>query len=185
MRFHRLCPILAALAFALAASLGSATPAITTQPTDQVTAVGANASFTLAATVPSGTLSYKWQVSTDNGTTFTDVTNLAPYSNATTATLSITGATFALQGYRYRGVATQTGGTGPGSIKTGENDKWGGSATVANAMAAVGAFAYSGPTSRDATSALSVANGDNSVKVSAVGSGTCLGSEARFKSTPT
>jgi hypothetical protein len=59
-----------------------------------------------------------------------------------------------------------------GSTKTGENDNWGGSASVANAMAAVGAFAYLGPTSRDATSALSVASGDNSVKVSAVGSGT-------------
>jgi hypothetical protein len=59
-----------------------------------------------------------------------------------------------------------------GSTKTGENDNWGGSPTVANAMAAVGAFAYLGPTSRDATSALSVASGDNSVKVSAAGSGT-------------
>ena len=59
-----------------------------------------------------------------------------------------------------------------GSTKTGENDNWGGSATVANAMAAVGAFAYSGPTSRDATAVLSVPGGDNSVKVSAADSGT-------------
>jgi hypothetical protein len=59
-----------------------------------------------------------------------------------------------------------------GATKAGENDNWGGSATVANAMSAVGAFAYTGPTSRDAAAAMSVARGDNSVKVSAAGTGT-------------
>jgi hypothetical protein len=59
-----------------------------------------------------------------------------------------------------------------GSLKTGENDNWGGSVTLANAMSAVGAFAFTGPTSRDAAVALSVASGDNSVKVSGVGNGT-------------
>ena len=116
MLFSSVRPALASLVFLLTAALAAATPTLTLQPTDQVTTVGGSASFTLAATVPSGTLSYKWQVSTDNGTTFTDITNGAPYSNATTATLTITGATFALQGYCYRGVATQTGGTGAGAI---------------------------------------------------------------------
>lgn len=59
-----------------------------------------------------------------------------------------------------------------GAGKTGENDNWGGSATIANAMAAVGAFAYAEPTSRDAAVALFVASGDNSVKVTALGNGT-------------
>jgi hypothetical protein len=59
-----------------------------------------------------------------------------------------------------------------GPVKTGENDNWGGSATIANAMAAVGAFAYTGPTSRDAAATLAVGSGDNSVRVSAVGNGT-------------
>lgn len=59
-----------------------------------------------------------------------------------------------------------------GPTKTGENDNWGGSVTLANSMAAVGAFALSGPTSRDAAAALSVQSGDNSVKISAVGNGT-------------
>ncbi len=59
-----------------------------------------------------------------------------------------------------------------GSLKTGENDNWGGSATLAGAMAAVGAFAYTGPASLDAAVALPVAKGDNSVKVSAAGNGT-------------
>jgi len=59
-----------------------------------------------------------------------------------------------------------------GSVKTGENDNWGGGASVANAMAAVGAFAYTGPNSRDAAAVLSVPSGDNSFSVSAVGNGT-------------
>ena len=59
-----------------------------------------------------------------------------------------------------------------GTVKTGENDNWDGSAAVANAMAAVGAFAYLGPTSHDAAAALSVASGSNSVRVSATDHGT-------------
>jgi hypothetical protein len=59
-----------------------------------------------------------------------------------------------------------------GSLKTAENDNWGGAVTLANAMAAVGAFAYNAPTSRDAAASLSVASGDNSVRVSAVANGT-------------
>lgn len=59
-----------------------------------------------------------------------------------------------------------------GVVRAGENDNWGGSVALAGAMSAVGAFAYSGPASRDAAAALAVASGDNSVKVSAVGDGT-------------
>ena len=59
-----------------------------------------------------------------------------------------------------------------GPVKTSENDNWGGSPTIANAMSAVGAFAYTWPASRDAAAALAVGSGDNSVRVSAVGNGT-------------
>ncbi len=55
-----------------------------------------------------------------------------------------------------------------------ENDNWGGSATLASGMSAVGAFAYMGPTSRDAAVALSVASGENSVKVSGAGTGSVI-----------
>ena len=37
-----------------------------------------------------------------------------------------------------------------GATKSGENDNWGGSAAITAAMASVGAFAYTGPTSLDA-----------------------------------
>ncbi|MBL9201411.1 MAG: immunoglobulin domain-containing protein [Opitutaceae bacterium] len=59
-----------------------------------------------------------------------------------------------------------------GAGKTGENDNWGGGADVAAAMAAVGAFPYSGPTSRDAAVAASITTRDNSVRVTGVAGAT-------------
>jgi hypothetical protein len=59
-----------------------------------------------------------------------------------------------------------------GSTKTGENDNWGGSAPLTTALAAVGAFAYTGSASKDAATTANITTRDNSVKVSAVGSGT-------------
>jgi autotransporter-associated beta strand protein len=72
-----------------------------------------------------------------------------------------------------------------GANWVGENDNWGGAASVANAMAAVGAFAYMGPASRDAALALSVTNGDNSVKVSGVGGSTGTVIAEIYDATPT
>jgi hypothetical protein len=59
-----------------------------------------------------------------------------------------------------------------GTVKSGDNDNWGGSANLTAAMAAVGAFGYTGGTSLDAAAAVSVPSSSNSVEVSAVGSGT-------------
>lgn len=59
-----------------------------------------------------------------------------------------------------------------GAAKVDENDNWGGTASLANAMAAVGAFAYSGPASRDAAVARNVTGGDNTIRVSGVGNAT-------------
>lgn len=59
-----------------------------------------------------------------------------------------------------------------GSTKTGDNDNWGGSAQLTTDLAAVGAFAFSGPSSKDAAISTSIASRDNSVKVTAVGGAT-------------
>lgn len=72
-----------------------------------------------------------------------------------------------------------------GSTKTGENDNWGGSAALSNAMLGVGAFAYAGPTSRDACAAFSVTTRDNSVKVAAAGAGTGTVIAEIYDATPT
>ena len=59
-----------------------------------------------------------------------------------------------------------------GSTKSGENDNWGGSATLTAALASVGAFAYSGPTSLDAAALANITTRENSVLVSAANTGT-------------
>lgn len=59
-----------------------------------------------------------------------------------------------------------------GSTKTGENDNWGGSSEVTAAMASVGAFSFTGATSLDAAVAANIETRNNSVTVSAAGTGT-------------
>lgn len=54
-----------------------------------------------------------------------------------------------------------------GSAKTTENDNWGGSTSMADAMGAVGAFAFTGPASLDAAVVANVRSRENAVRVSA------------------
>ncbi len=75
--------------------------AITAQPSSSTICAGSNTVFSAAAANATG---YQWQV--DDGSGFTDVTNSGPYAGATTATLSISGATASYNGYQYRLVAT-------------------------------------------------------------------------------
>jgi Fungalysin metallopeptidase (M36)/Secretion system C-terminal sorting domain/Fungalysin/Thermolysin Propeptide Motif/Domain of unknown function DUF11 len=77
---------------------------ITTQPTSSTVCTGVNTTFTIGAT---GATSYQWQVNTGSG--FVDVTNTAPYSGATTATLTITGPAAGMTGYQYRCVLGSCG----------------------------------------------------------------------------
>jgi len=79
-------------------------PAITANPTAVTICAGGTASF---STTASGSgLSYQWQVNTGSG--FTNVTNGGVYSGATTATLTITGVTAAMNGYVYQAVVSGT-----------------------------------------------------------------------------
>lgn len=81
-----------------------ATAAVNTHPSNLTICDGLNASFSITAT---GATSYQWQVNTGSG--FTNLSNGAPYSGVTTATLTITGATAALTGYQYRCVLGSCG----------------------------------------------------------------------------
>lgn len=75
-------------------------PQITTQPQNATICEGSGATFSVAATTGVGTLSYQWQVSTDGGTTFSNL------SGVTSATLALTQVTAGATGYRYRVVVT-------------------------------------------------------------------------------
>jgi subtilisin-like proprotein convertase family protein len=75
-------------------------PAISSQPVATTVCAGGTATFTAAGTGTGATL--LWQVSTDGGGTWTNLTNAAPYSNVTTGTLTINPVTIAMNGYRYR-----------------------------------------------------------------------------------
>ena len=68
--------------------------AISTQPSAASGCPGSSASFSVSATGPG--LSYQWQVSTDGGTTWSDI------SGATSAAYSISSLTPSLNNNRYR-----------------------------------------------------------------------------------
>lgn len=90
-------------------------PTITSQPTDQTVNVGSNASFTVAATPPvnGAYILYRWQVSTDGGTTWNDIVPAV-----TTPTLSLTAVTAGMNGNKYRCILMQGCATTTSNIAT-------------------------------------------------------------------
>jgi hypothetical protein len=95
----------------IAADVASAVT-ITGQPANATTVDGA-ATFTVttSTTGTPGTLTYQWQRQTATGTTWANVSNTGIYSGVTTATLTLTGATVSVDGYKYRVKITSAGGT--------------------------------------------------------------------------
>jgi hypothetical protein len=69
-----------------------------TLPASRAVCVGDNT--TITATANGGPITWQWQVSNNNGVTYTDI------PGATSATLTITNATQLMNNYRYRVVAT-------------------------------------------------------------------------------
>lgn len=74
--------------------------AVGTQPANTTVCNGGNGTISLSAA--GNGITYQWQVSTDGGTSYSDLTNAAPYGGVTTNTLAITGATTGLNNNRYR-----------------------------------------------------------------------------------
>ena len=75
-------------------------PTVTTQPNNSTVCENANTSFTVGG---SGGVTYQWQLSTDGGVNFNNI------SGATSATLNLTAVTFSMNNYRYRCVLTSAG----------------------------------------------------------------------------
>lgn len=81
----------------------TANASITTPPADDEVCEGEDATFSVVA---AGVESYQWQLSTDGGNTWNDI------SGATAATLTVTSTTSAMNNNRYRVVITGCGTTG-------------------------------------------------------------------------
>ncbi len=73
-------------------------------PVNQTICTDKVATFTVAVTAGTGPHTYQWQVSTNNGNTWTNIANGGVYSGATTATLTITAPPVSMSGYQYRAV---------------------------------------------------------------------------------
>ena len=73
---------------------------ITAQPTAKSICATGTTNFSVAATGSSVT--YQWQVSTDAGTSWSNINNGGVYSGATTNMLNLTGVTTSMTGYLYR-----------------------------------------------------------------------------------
>ncbi len=86
-------------------------PVITAQPQNVSVCAGSNATFSVTAT--GSNLTYAWQVSTDGGTTFTNITPAQ-----TASTLTLTGVTVAMNNNQYRVVVTNTAGSVTSSAAT-------------------------------------------------------------------
>jgi subtilisin-like proprotein convertase family protein len=96
---------------------GAAIPAMTTQPADQSLCAGGSLSFIAAANNKPAS-SVTWEISTDNGVSFSTLVIASPYSvstntvsNVTTSTLTINPVTGGMDGYSYRAVFTNSRGS--------------------------------------------------------------------------
>lgn len=78
-------------------------PTITTQPADQTGAVGDTVTFQAAAS-GSPTPTPQWQVSTDGGKTFTNLSDGANVSGSSTGTLKLSNLTADMNGNQYEAV---------------------------------------------------------------------------------
>jgi len=80
-------------------------PTIVQSPVDRTIIAGASTTFTVSAT-GNPAPSHQWQISTNGGSTWVNLSNSPTYSGATTGTLTLSSATASLSNARFRCVAT-------------------------------------------------------------------------------
>lgn len=85
------------------------TAAVINTPPANITVRNAqNANFTAVVSGGTGTSTYQWQLSTNNGTSWTDITDAGIYSGSSSTTLTLTGVQSNMDGYDYRLVVSQS-----------------------------------------------------------------------------
>ncbi|MDD4968311.1 MAG: T9SS type A sorting domain-containing protein [Paludibacter sp.] len=98
-------------------------PQITAQPAPVVSCIGNSETFAVTATSAT-TITYQWQISTDNGVNWLNLTNGAPYSGVLTNALTINPIAIAMSTNRYRVILTNIDGvtTSNGALLTVDPD---------------------------------------------------------------
>jgi Immunoglobulin domain/Immunoglobulin I-set domain/Fibronectin type III domain len=94
-----------------------APPAITTQPGNQTVTVAGNATFTAAAggaPVPA----LQWQVSTDAGVTWSNLTDGSNVTGSATANLTLSNVTAAMSGKEFQLLAMNSAGSATSTVAT-------------------------------------------------------------------
>lgn len=99
-----ICSCLLLLA-AMNASSKSLVVNFSQHPSSQITCENGNATFTVTAT-GSGSLVYQWEISTNGGVSWSNVTDDGLYNGSLTSVLAITGVTASMNDYRYRCVVS-------------------------------------------------------------------------------
>jgi uncharacterized repeat protein (TIGR03803 family) len=87
-------------------------PSITTQPANQSATTGqaGSESFSVGAINGTSPFTFQWQVSTNGGNTFTNLSNRPGISGATTSTLTINGNALPASGTKYQVLVTDVNG---------------------------------------------------------------------------
>jgi sugar lactone lactonase YvrE len=81
-------------------------PSFSNQPVNQTQPVGGDAYFSASGTTGIPVPTLQWQISRDNGVTWSDLSSGSLYAGVTSDTLAITGMPLTLSGSKYRCAAT-------------------------------------------------------------------------------
>jgi hypothetical protein len=81
-------------------------PTFTSNLSNTSYCTGSNITLSVSGTTTPGTLNYTWRLSTDAGSTWNTISNIAPYSGATTSALTIASVPAAFSGYMYQVILT-------------------------------------------------------------------------------
>lgn len=103
--------------FQFSADAVPSAPRFTSEAYPQTVAAGHGVSFSVA-TSATPAASYQWQVSSNNGATWTNLSDDSTYSGSGTSTLTLGSVTAAVSGRQYRAVATNPAGTTTSEVFT-------------------------------------------------------------------